>query len=503
MVPTRTLRRRTLVAALVVAFLLPACGVDLANRADPVFGGDKGGGGRGDGVIDSGIEPTTSSVAPTTAPPPVDIEVTGDDGSDLNKVAANAVADIEAYWTKVYPDVYTGAYEPVSGGFFAIDSSTDPSGLPCNPSDVDQVLYNAYYCPPDDAIVWDQEGLFPDLAGQFGDFTVAVVLAHEWGHAIQERAGVDESTVVLELQADCLAGAWVKHVRTDDDARFDISTEDLDLALAGILSLKDAPGALATDPNAHGSGFDRVRAFQEGYEETAKRCTDYTEGDPKPYQFKFSDADRASGGDLPFTEEKQPNGTIVEGIDTLAFSSLEKYWADVFPDLSGGKKWKPLDPPVAFSPGDPPSCNGKKVTQFRLFYCVPDRYVGYDAKETMPQAHDDLGDFAVGYLFGSQYGLAVQDQLGKEAPDEVTATLRGDCYAGAWAGAILPVEVNQKEFPYVLLLSPGDLDEAVAVLLTFRSDSDRERQGPGFERVTAFRTGVVKGPEECVALKAK
>jgi predicted metalloprotease len=143
-----------------------------------------------------------------------------------------------------------------------------------------------------------------------------------------------------------------------------------------------------------------------------------------------------------------------------------------------------------------------RVTQFRLFFCVPDRFVAYDNDETMPDAHQ-LGDFAVGTLYGTQYGLAVQEQLGGTPDDEVVATLRGDCYAGAWAGAILPEEVAQGEFPYVLLLSPGDLDEAVAVLLSFRSDSDRERQGPGFERVRAFRTGVIDDPEPCATVEAR
>lgn len=50
------------------------------------------------------------------------------------------------------------------------------------------MLNNAYYCPPSDAVVWDQEGFMPELAQKYGDFTVAVVIAHEWGHAVQERA---------------------------------------------------------------------------------------------------------------------------------------------------------------------------------------------------------------------------------------------------------------------------------------------------------------------------
>ena len=54
---------------------------------------------------------------------------------------------------------------------------------------------------------------------------------------------------------------------------------------------------------------------------------------------------------------------------------------------------------------------------------------------------------------------------------------------------------------YQLVLSPGDLDEGVAVLLSFRSQGDRKRQGPGFDRVRAYRTGVIKGAEACTKVK--
>lgn len=484
-------RTRTVAVVLVLAALLSACGVKLADSSSlqsspPTTDGD---------VLGTKDEPTSSTAPSTTSPPPVDVKVQGDDGSALNGVAKNAVADLQAWWGTEFPAVYDGkAYDPVAGGFFAYDSSSDPSGLPCATKDIQDVLYNAFYCPPDDAVAWDQEGLFPDLAKQYGDFTVAVVLAHEWGHAIQARAKVDQSTVTMELQADCFAGSWVKHVRTDKSSRFDVSIEDLDNALAGILSLRDAPGSPATDPNAHGSGFDRVGAFQQGFEDGAKRCSTYVDGDPAPYQFEFTDqTDLDNQGNLPFAD-----------INTSAFESLELYWTSEFPKISGGTAWDPLEDPVAFGPDDPPTCNGTKVTDFRLFYCIPDRFVGYDDQETMPAAYK-LGDFAVGALYGTQYGLAVQDELKLHANSEKTATLRGDCYTGAWAGALLPTAATNQgtDLPFALVLSPGDLDEAVAVLLTFRTDSDRARQGPGFERVSAFRTGVVRGAAQCSKVVAQ
>ena len=69
---------------------------------------------------------------------------------------------------------------------------------------------NAFYCVKSNFIAYDDVALMPRLAETFGTFSVALVLAHEWGHAIQDRAGNDgEQTVYLEQQADCFAGAFL------------------------------------------------------------------------------------------------------------------------------------------------------------------------------------------------------------------------------------------------------------------------------------------------------
>lgn len=425
--------------------------------------------------------------------PPTDVVIVGDTGSEINRIAANAIADLTAFWSATYPATFDGSpYQAPTGGYFSVNRNSLASTLPCQPSQTSQVLNNAYFCPADDAIAWDEEFLMPDLAAKYGDFTVAVVIAHEWGHAVQHRAEIDQPTVVLELQADCFAGAWTRHVTSSGTSRFEAGTRELDESLAGILSFRDAPGASAEDPNAHGSGFDRVAAFQVGYEEGASRCRTFTVGDPRPYQFQFEGDDRYTQGDVDLAV-----------MEDQSFRSLDAWWADTFPILSGGRAWEPMAPPRPFGLDDPPTCDGRPVSGFRLFLCVPERYVGYDSVETIPAAYEK-GDFAVGALFGTQYGLEVQDQLMKPPGDEVTATLRADCYTGAWAAAMLPERqtapgVRER---YVLTLSPGDLDEAVRVLLTFRTQADRERQGPGFARVKAFRTGVLSGPGACVDLTA-
>lgn len=79
-----------------------------------------------------------------------------------------------------------------------------------------------------------------------------------------------------ELQADCFAGAWAKHAQYDKV--FDVTSGDLDGALAGILDVRDTPGKERFDRDAHGSGFDRVGAFQDGYDNGLAKCKEYRDG---------------------------------------------------------------------------------------------------------------------------------------------------------------------------------------------------------------------------------
>ena len=490
--PSRSLARRpgTLVA-LAAVLLLGACGVEAGDGATTSSGLSGGG-----DIVGSDVADTTTTEATTTTIPATDVEIIGTDGSELNDVIGNAVTDLEAFWTDAYPEAYGDPYEPLSGGLFAMDSSTTPDDIPCAAgAAIEEILNNAFYCPPGDAVAWDQEFFMPGLAEQYGPFTAAVVIAHEWGHVIQDRAQFEAPSVITELQADCFAGAWVARVDAGDSELFGVDTVQLDAALAGILSLRDAPGGEASDPLAHGSGFDRVGAFQDGFESGATRCAEYQNGDPQPFQFPFLDDDDAfNQGDMDLigASEEAP------GILDLAFPSLDAYWEDTFPTLSGGEPWNPMGDPVAFSADDPPTCNGETVEDFLLFVCIPDRFVGFEIDETIPTAYEENGDFGVAALFATQYGLDVVDQLGS-ADDEVSATLQGDCFAGSWAAELLPPDPLEE---YQLILSPGDLDEAVSVLLSFRSEGDRERQGPGFDRVRAFRVGVLSGAEACLEIES-
>jgi predicted metalloprotease len=409
------------------------------------------------------------------------IEIVGDASDPVNKLAVEAIADLQQYWGAQFGDLYGGEYEPVKGGFFAVRPSTDQE-LPCDAT-TDIISMNAFYCPSQDLVAWDAEGLLPMMKEKYGDFADPVALAHEWGHANQARSNFMARTVTRELQADCFAGAWAKHAQ--DDKVFDVSSEALDGALAGILDVRDTPGKDKLDSDAHGSGFDRVGAFQDGYDNGLGRCKDYRDEEPPVIELPFNDEeDAARGGDAPYD-------SIVNGVPY----DLEDYWTQVYPELTEGQAWPPLGGIEAFSPDSPPQCGDQSAEGFALFYCVPDDYVGWDNVGAMPEIYRQAGDYAVATMLATQYGLAALTRLGDES-DEKTSTLRGDCLAGGYTASVI---IYNRPDTSTYHISPGDLDEGIKALLLFR---DSDRQGAGFDRVRAFREGVIDGAQACLDYQA-
>ena len=265
----------------------------------------------------------------------------GDVVQDPDEVAELALADLEGYWADTLPDLYDIGFEPLRGGYVPYGPDTPvPS---CGPEVLtyDLIAENALYCPSEDLIAWDRVNLLPDLQQRFGSLTVGLVMAHEFAHAVQARGGVRGSTVTLELQADCFAGAWVDDV-DDRIATFHTAADSLDQAVAGLLELRDSLGVPGYSSSAHGSGFDRVSAFQEGFEEGAAACATYAEDPPDVVAIPFgSRQDAASGGNLPLDELLDP-----------LVSDLESFFSALFDEL--GEDWDPVSGFEAFDPADGP-----------------------------------------------------------------------------------------------------------------------------------------------------
>jgi len=429
-----------------------------------------------------GPKPQITQGAQKTGSPPdtSNIEIHGDASADVNKLAMQAIADLQDYWGQEFPKLYEKDYEPVKGGFYAVIPSS--GDFPPCAQDASEISGNAFYCATKDVVAWDAEGLLPELKDKYGDFVIPVVLAHEWGHAVQGRSNFTARTVTKELQADCFAGAWSKHAK--EDGVFKVTAADLDTALAGILDLRDTPGTSNIDPNAHGSGFDRVSAFQDGFDNGPEKCKDYRDDEPMVLELPFNDEpDAAQGGDAPYD-------SIVNGVPY----DLEDYFTHLYPELTDGKQWPPVKGLEPYSPDNPPTCGGESAEGYALFYCVPDDYVGWDNVDAMPEVYKQGGDYAVATLLATQYGLAALTRLGDES-DEKTSTLRADCMAGGYTASVI---LYNRPDTSTYHISPGDLDEGIKALLVFRGEGDVERQGAGWARIKAFRSGVIDGAESCL-----
>lgn len=402
----------------------------------------------------------------------------GDPSDEAQQVVVIAIADVDAFWEKTYPEVYGDDYVTVEGGLYAADGS-EP--IPCTTSP-DDVAGNAFYCPSDDVVAWDAVGLIPDLLDTYGELGIGLVLAHEWGHAVQARAGTDGATVYLEQQADCFAGAWVDDVRDDGDRWFQIDDAKLDTAMAGFLALRDQPGTSAADPSAHGTAFDRIRAFQDGVDGGAEACAAYEQSSLPLVDLPFtSEEDLASGGNLPLQDAYD-----------LAVADLEDFWTLAWGDVFEGSFEAPEV--ELYDEGDEPDCRGGAVVLSEdVSYCAASDTLLVGTGGIVVKAHNSIGDFALAELLGAGYALSALDQLGQLEESSPRQTTTADCLSGVWAASVW----NQDRETASLILSPGDLDEAVSVLLATAEHGKGSTTGTGFDRVAAYRDGFMDGVGAC------
>lgn len=131
---------------------------------------------------------------------------------------------------------------------------------------------NAMYCPASDTISWDGNWLWGDLYRNVGDAAVAFLLAHEYGHLVQQRLGIVNKfplTIEGELNADCLAGAWLGDVDSNVQR---LSTVDFDALDLGVLIVADPRGVPWQNPTAHGTASERRRALLLGGRGGSQSC---------------------------------------------------------------------------------------------------------------------------------------------------------------------------------------------------------------------------------------
>ena len=142
--------------------------------------------------------------------------------SDLEQLVCGATADVQAYWQSNLPRFFGTEYENTKTVFF-----TDATDTGCGQASSQT---GPFYCPVDHLVYLDlgfMQALEQQLIGRSTDLAEQYIVAHEYGHHIQNLVGINEQvqraqqndlgranqySVALELQADCFAGMWVGDV---------------------------------------------------------------------------------------------------------------------------------------------------------------------------------------------------------------------------------------------------------------------------------------------------
>jgi predicted metalloprotease len=208
------------------------------------------------------------------------------------------VNSIQAYWSQSLDDTLGTPYQKATTRFFSNSVSTD-----CGQADSG---VGPFYCPADGHVYIDLT-FYDELATRFGApgrFAEAYVIAHEYGHHVQNLLGTsadvrraqerdpgnaNKYSIMLELQADCYAGVWAAHAMQTTDMRGNklfasVTNQDIQEALTAAAAVGDdaiqrkAGSGINQDSWTHGSSEQRQHWFTVGHDTGDPRRCDTFKG---------------------------------------------------------------------------------------------------------------------------------------------------------------------------------------------------------------------------------
>lgn len=173
----------------------------------------------------------------------------------------DAARTVDEFWRREFTPLFGKPYAgPRVLGAYAGTEGPTCGGRPSIPD-------NAFYCDSQDFIAWDQ-ALMTTGFTQVGNAWVYLVVAHEWGHAIQARINRYLVSVAAELQADCLAGATLAGAQRDGL----IALQPGDDQRLGRTLTALADRYPWTNRQSHGDAVQRTGSFNLGWQHGVTAC---------------------------------------------------------------------------------------------------------------------------------------------------------------------------------------------------------------------------------------
>lgn len=198
--------------------------------------------------------------------------------TEIAQIVCGAVDDVQPYWTTQFPASFQTEYQPADTVFFSgfIDTGCGQASSEVGP----------FYCPPDSLVYFDLDFLLQlqDQFGATGDLAAQYIVAHEYGHHVQNVLGINgqvrqaqesdpdranEYSIALELQADCFAGSWARNAA--DRGMLD-NPQEIEEALNAAAAVGDdriqqqTQGQVNRETWTHGSSEQRVQWFRQGFD---------------------------------------------------------------------------------------------------------------------------------------------------------------------------------------------------------------------------------------------
>lgn len=210
-------------------------------------------------------------------------------GADANRDVQcrviGTVNSVQDYWRRTLPEQSNGQRQWRDTKTVLYSGQTQ-SGCGTASNQV-----GPFYCPLDRKVYIDAS-FFDLLTRQFGadagNFAQMYVVAHEYGHALQDQLGLldraqqdpkgpESGGVKIELMADCFAGMWAKDASTTKDKNGKtllqpLTQKDIDSALSAATAVGDdhimekTQGRVSPENFTHGTSEQRRRWFMTGYQ---------------------------------------------------------------------------------------------------------------------------------------------------------------------------------------------------------------------------------------------